>query len=65
MRENDKDVLAGLHACRWVNERLDDIGVVHVEIPAEDTPENTLKGRNSRALNRACNKSTIIVVNIS
>lgn len=59
MGKDDKDVLAGLRACRWVDEGLNDVGVVHVEIPTKDAPENTLESRNACTLNRACNESII------
>jgi hypothetical protein len=44
MGEDDEDVLARFSTADRINEGLDDVGMVHVEITAENTPEDSLKG---------------------
>jgi len=36
--EDDENVLPGLHSCHGIDERLDYIGVVHIQVPAQYTP---------------------------
>ena len=36
--EDDENVLPGLHSCHRIDERLDDIGVVHIQVPTQYTP---------------------------
>lgn len=48
--EDDEDVLADFGSGGGVDEDLVDVGVVHVKIAAQDTPEDSLKGRNTSAV---------------
>ena len=54
--EDDEDVLARFVARGGVDEGLGDVGVVHVEVPAEDAPEHALEGGDAAALDRACDE---------
>ena len=36
--EDDENVLSRLHSRHGIDERLDDIGVVHIQVPAQHTP---------------------------
>jgi hypothetical protein len=38
MGEDDENVLPGFHSCHGVDERLGDIGVIHIQVPTEYTP---------------------------
>lgn len=54
--EDNEDVLASLRTSGRVHERLVDIDMVHVEVPAQNTPKDTLKGRHARTINGARHK---------
>lgn len=50
MGEDDEDVLADFGSSGWVDEDLLDVGVVHIKVATQDTPEDSFKGRNTTAV---------------
>lgn len=56
MSEDDEDVLARLGTSRRVDKRFSDVGMVHVQIATENTPEHTFKGGKPSAVNGTSNE---------
>jgi hypothetical protein len=55
--EDDEDILEGLFVGRRVGEGLINVGVVHVQVATENTPEDAFKDGDTAALDGACNES--------
>lgn len=56
MCEDDEHILAGFSASGWVNKRLLNIGVVHVQVSTQHAPEHAFERRKARAVDGASNE---------
>jgi len=61
MSEDDEHILARLRERHRVDERLLDVGVVHVEVAAENTPKDPLKGWETGTVDGARNELEVDV----
>ena len=59
VRKDDEHVLPRLDARHGVDERMLNVGVVHVQVPAEDPPEHSLERLQTSPIDRACDESAI------
>lgn len=57
MREDDEDVFAGFGGGLGVDEGFGDVGVVHVEVAAEDAPEDSFEDWDAGAFDCSCYES--------
>jgi len=57
MCENYEHILACLRASGRINKRLCDVRVIHVQITPQNTPQNTLKRRDTCAVDGASDES--------
>jgi len=57
MCENDEHILSRLRPSTWINERLCNVRVIHVQIASQNTPQDALERRDTGAVDGASNKS--------
>jgi hypothetical protein len=55
-KDNENIFVRRASSC-GIDERICNVCVVHVEVATKDTPEDTLEGRQARAIDYTSNKS--------
>lgn len=62
MGKDDEHVLAGLLRSDRVDKELVDLGVVHVKVSSEDSPEDSLKGGHPGSVDCSRHKLEVVAV---
>jgi hypothetical protein len=55
--EDDEDILACFSTADRVDERLNDVGVVHIEVATEDAPKDSLEGGDADSVDGTSDES--------
>lgn len=56
--EDDENILPGLRSCHGIDERLGDIGMIHIQVSAQYAPQNPLEGWDTSSVNGTCDESS-------